>query len=189
MPVARTTTKLETSPQDDLTSESVCEVRRCPKVPSNWINHKAHMNLIGKLPASQLWFFLDRGYRGNCPRRPQIWIFFPMESWVAGPVLTAWDDASHAQVSLCLLMNISGKEVCSQWLKYLTYICHLNYLDVSHTMHYPTTPPGCQACSAVLCSLLERAFSWPVSPDFRQTSLGPPPVILFASLFMSLLKP
>lgn len=77
-----------------------------------------------------------------------------MESWVVGPVLTAWDNASHAQVSLCLLMNISGKEVCSQSLKYLTYICHLNYLDVILTMHYPTTPPGRQACSAVICSLL-----------------------------------
>lgn len=35
MLAARTTTKLEASPQDDLTSESVCEVRRFPKVPLN----------------------------------------------------------------------------------------------------------------------------------------------------------
>lgn len=158
------------------------------KYPQTELTTKGHMNLIRKLPESQLWF-LERGYIGNCPRRPQIWISFPVESWVVGPVLTAWDNVSHARVSLCLLMNISGKEICSQWLRYLTYICHLNSLDVILTMCYPTTPPGRQACSAVSGSLLETAFSWPVSPDFRPTSLGPPPVILFASLFMTLLKP
>lgn len=81
-----------------------------------------------------------------------------MESWVVGPVLTAWDNVSHARVSLCLLMNISGKEICSQWLRYLTYLCHLNSLDVILTIRYPTTPPGRQAPTS-LCVLSSQWLS------------------------------